>query len=33
MGNDCESSQQIQENEQNYQGDKYNPEIIDIKKI
>ena len=29
MGNDCESSQQIQENDQNYQGDKYNPEIID----
>ena len=29
MGNDCESSQQIQENDQNYQGSKYNPEIID----
>ena len=29
MGNDCESSQHIQENDQNYQGDKYNPEIID----
>ena len=29
MGNDCESSQQIQENDQNYKGSKYNPEIID----
>ena len=29
MGNDCESSQKIQENDQNYQGSKYNPEIID----
>ena len=29
MGNDCESSQQIQQNNQNYKGSKYNPEIID----
>ena len=29
MGNDGESSQQIQENDQNYKGSKYNPEIID----